>query len=411
MCIHEAANHGHRDIVELLLDHGGQSTINDKGGVNCEGITPLFDACSNGHLTVVELLLNRGAKATIKNDYNQTPLQALMIWYESSCKKLTVTEKEMYEQIKERLVDQCEKVGLHVDKSFKSSSAVSPTESKSSQSSSRMRNNMRINPSLDDITDSDYDRMNRSDENNEDRIKKLARQEYKNAMQKLKHPHKESKYPHYENEHESRKRSAYLDAQEIQVDDWLEDDLGPSKKKRKGKFGELTAKTLRESNSANQLPRKISQGSSSNSISSDSDTEKNCNIFTSSLKTNASEIDTADPFELLINTSNENIDKFRTRRNSNTKLQRNSSNLSSLYDEELNRLVDFDDSSLRASNTSAQNSSLSESLNKRNLFDEKKTIIKVQIEDEKIIVPINKSAADDLKISWLIEESARRYYW
>lgn len=38
--LHEAANHGHTEIVELLLDNG--ATINDKGGTGCEG-NFLFD--------------------------------------------------------------------------------------------------------------------------------------------------------------------------------------------------------------------------------------------------------------------------------------------------------------------------------------------------------------------------------
>lgn len=33
--LHEAANHGYADIVELLLDNG--ALINDKGGTGCEG--------------------------------------------------------------------------------------------------------------------------------------------------------------------------------------------------------------------------------------------------------------------------------------------------------------------------------------------------------------------------------------
>lgn len=34
--LHEAANHGFTEMVELLLDNG--ATINDKGGTGCEGI-------------------------------------------------------------------------------------------------------------------------------------------------------------------------------------------------------------------------------------------------------------------------------------------------------------------------------------------------------------------------------------
>lgn len=37
--LHEASNHGFKEIVELLLDHG--ALINDKGGTGCEGISIL----------------------------------------------------------------------------------------------------------------------------------------------------------------------------------------------------------------------------------------------------------------------------------------------------------------------------------------------------------------------------------
>lgn len=40
--LHEAANHGFAEIVELLLESG--AWINDKGGTNCDGFTPLHDA-------------------------------------------------------------------------------------------------------------------------------------------------------------------------------------------------------------------------------------------------------------------------------------------------------------------------------------------------------------------------------
>jgi NF-kappa-B inhibitor-like protein 2 len=62
--LHEAANHGYKDIVDLLLSHG--ANIDDKGGIDCDGVTPLHDAASNGCMDVMELLLTRGADITAK---------------------------------------------------------------------------------------------------------------------------------------------------------------------------------------------------------------------------------------------------------------------------------------------------------------------------------------------------------
>lgn len=76
--LHEAAFHGHVDIVRLLLDH--EAAINDRGGSACNSITPLHDAASNGHLQVMELLLVRGASAVAKNDDGNTPLCELKRW-------------------------------------------------------------------------------------------------------------------------------------------------------------------------------------------------------------------------------------------------------------------------------------------------------------------------------------------
>lgn len=64
--LHEACNHGHRDVVEYLIDKGG--AVNDRGGSQCGGVTPLHDAASCGHLDVMELLLDRGASVVSRTN-------------------------------------------------------------------------------------------------------------------------------------------------------------------------------------------------------------------------------------------------------------------------------------------------------------------------------------------------------
>lgn len=56
-CQHEACNHGHVTIAELLLDNG--AIVNLPGGPEHE--TPLHDAVVNGKLQVARLLVRRGA--------------------------------------------------------------------------------------------------------------------------------------------------------------------------------------------------------------------------------------------------------------------------------------------------------------------------------------------------------------
>ncbi|XP_068232660.1 tonsoku-like protein [Palaemon carinicauda] len=74
--LHEAANHGFTEIVNVLLDAG--AWINDRGGKQCEGVTPLHDAAACGNIEIVKLLLSRGASAIIKDDHGATPLEALV---------------------------------------------------------------------------------------------------------------------------------------------------------------------------------------------------------------------------------------------------------------------------------------------------------------------------------------------
>ena len=47
------------DLVSYLLDSGAD--INDPGGIHCGGVTPLIDAANSGHMDIVQLLVQRGA--------------------------------------------------------------------------------------------------------------------------------------------------------------------------------------------------------------------------------------------------------------------------------------------------------------------------------------------------------------
>lgn len=51
--------------MEYLLDHG--ASVNDPGGVHCNGTTSLMDAAVNGHVDIVSLLIRRNANVTLKN--------------------------------------------------------------------------------------------------------------------------------------------------------------------------------------------------------------------------------------------------------------------------------------------------------------------------------------------------------
>ena len=69
-----AAQHGHVEIVRLLLDAGEEpNRYNPKG--NHAHSTPLHQAASAGHIDVVRLLVTRGARLDIRDTvYEATPL-------------------------------------------------------------------------------------------------------------------------------------------------------------------------------------------------------------------------------------------------------------------------------------------------------------------------------------------------
>jgi len=105
--LHEAAQHGRAEVVELLLKHGGGAISRDRAGLADDeemwlggstdgnhqalltgnhpvivdargplGLTPLHEAADNGHLSICRMLLERGAPPDSTDDQAATPLHA-----------------------------------------------------------------------------------------------------------------------------------------------------------------------------------------------------------------------------------------------------------------------------------------------------------------------------------------------
>ncbi|GBP19352.1 Tonsoku-like protein [Eumeta japonica] len=244
--LHEACIHGHLEIANILIDHGAH--INDRGGANCEGITPLYDAASNGHLDVVHLLLDKGAIPTVKTDFGETPLTALQKWRSSTI--LTKDEESQYKNL-------CDKIHSMIDKSpnidLNRAKSKTPTKTPTkspqhtsgnksskelcspvfkrrnvindeSDEESSMRNlrNQTAFPS-DDSDDSGSTAKVRHD-------KREGVKEYRNAILALRNRNlndslgMEIQKP--------KQKSALLAPEEVD-DDWLEDDLGINKNKKR----------------------------------------------------------------------------------------------------------------------------------------------------------------------------------
>ncbi|KAK3086523.1 hypothetical protein FSP39_019578 [Pinctada imbricata] len=98
--LHEAANHGFRDIVEYLLDNG--AAVNDRGGTHCMGVTPLIDAANCGNLDVMEMLISKGANVLAKDDEGNNALDCLQAWW-GRCESVTDEDTRQYHRLVEKL--------------------------------------------------------------------------------------------------------------------------------------------------------------------------------------------------------------------------------------------------------------------------------------------------------------------
>lgn len=65
--LHEATNHGHYHLAQLLVKHG--ANVNATG---LDDVTPLHDAASFGNQKLVKMLLDKGADPLFKNKKGKT---------------------------------------------------------------------------------------------------------------------------------------------------------------------------------------------------------------------------------------------------------------------------------------------------------------------------------------------------
>ncbi|UJR28918.1 hypothetical protein I4U23_010136 [Adineta vaga] len=93
--LHEAANHGHVDIVRYLLDC--KANINVRAN---NGITTLIDACNSGRLDIIEVLLSYGAKTNIRTNNGYTAVDYLTLYDEN----MTPDDRRRFTRLKELLL-------------------------------------------------------------------------------------------------------------------------------------------------------------------------------------------------------------------------------------------------------------------------------------------------------------------
>ncbi|XP_030571588.1 tonsoku-like protein [Drosophila novamexicana] len=244
--LHEACNHGYRDIVELLLDKGATVAINDKGGTSCDGITPLYDACANGYLDVAELLLERGADATVRTDYNETCIEGLDKWRTS--KQLIEGEQAQYTQLRESLLRTLSKVGIcSMQHARPLTNANARPASSASASSEAEEEDVELTPRYRHA----MPMLNRSASSaSSPRAPSSASKEYRNVMAQLKRPNRtpanydEPSSSSSTSANVKQKRVALLNADEVDADSWLVDDVGPERKRKRYNSGSLSSRAV-----------------------------------------------------------------------------------------------------------------------------------------------------------------------
>lgn len=404
--LHEAANHGFTEIVELLLENG--ALINDKGGSKCDGFTPLHDACGNGILSVVEVLLDRNANATLRNDLGDTPLQTLTKWRQTQI--LEPHEQCYYERIYERLRGQLDKAGISI-RSTSPELMRTPTErrrstprkriiSESSSGDDHAQQNSEDFETVDNILSQEFPR---ADSPSDDRHQESSLN-YRDVMSDLRHGNFQKMSDSFKAVEKKKKHSAMLTADEIALDDWLEDDLGQPTAKRRKFLGE----TRINSNELNAAPASAGKNKSRLKLSGSNDSS----MIVSSTNNNAvvassDDSDEENAFNVLMN-SNQTALGRRKKRMSSFGLKK----LSSDSLQQLN-LLENGFQVHRQLSPEPFLSTVSSTVSSppvTNMPPVQSCSIKVQVSDLFLNIPVNMNNINDLTIEWLADEAAKRYY-
>lgn len=404
--LHEAANHGFTEIVEILLENG--ALINDKGGSKCDGFTPLHDACGNGLLSVVEVLLDRNANATLRNDLADTPLQTLTKWRQNQI--LEPHEQCYYERIYERLRGQLDKAGISI-RSTSPEATRTPKEkrrstprkrivSESSSSDDHAQQNSEDFETVDNILSQEFPRANSP---TDDRYEESS-SSYREVMSDLRHGNFQKKIDSISDSFKAvekkKKHSAMLAADEIALDDWLEDDLGQPTTKRR--------KLLSDTNS-NELnaPLPACKNKSRLKLSGSSDSSMVVSSTNNAVIASSDDSDEENAFNVLMNSNQTALGRRKKRMASFASKKLSSDSL-----QQLNLLENGFQVHRQLSPEpflSAVSSTVS-SPPVTNMPPVQSCSIKVQVSDLFLNIPVNMNIINDLTIEWLADEAAKRYY-
>lgn len=432
MPLHEAANHGHVEIVRLLIERG--ASINDKGGKMCDGVTALHDACGNGCLDVVELLLEAGANATMRTDLRETPLDTLEKW--RARQKLDPVEQNLYDTVHARLLRQIERSGmrrLNVTPQ-KKSALPSPAKRRplvshcSSDEEMPRASATTIDGILQDefatqfcYDDEDDNEENSSSSNERTRTENVS--EYKSIMDTLRSGGSNVAIPRESpikrrlsanDSNGPKRRAGMLDTQEV-GENWLDQDVIAVRKKPK-----MLSLTLgRDSRPDRSTPVKRPYQSKENTHPNRSSPAAAAVPLNIGGALSDDDSCSVDAFDMMMNAVGKVSSSVRRRLSS--------SKASSSAHRQQSSLLSSGFVRFRSEHNLQSSSDNDEHLVSSTLLDTDCSIVmpvpivaapiipvgstfKVRVKEQLLNVPVSNEVIGDLTIGWLAEESARRYY-
>ncbi|XP_062553692.1 tonsoku-like protein [Armigeres subalbatus] len=440
--LHEACNKGEKDIVEMLLDKGAH--INDKGGTSCDGITPLYDACSNGNLEVIELLLDRGANCLLRTDSGDTTLNVLEIWFESVRKKLPSESIVFYNAIRDRIVSCFDKVGIKptsgrtipdsIEMNIETTRSTrrqpnrvirpdSDSEILSVPSQSTSKTPIRKRPPKNRLDSSDEEQENgqgRSFRERATRRQNDVVDDYRSTIQVLRKGNTvraQIVSPLKDPNPGPSKRGAFLRNDEI-GDDWLIDDLGPSKKRQKfhseKDYVETSKRTPKRNNNRESSPPAQTPPVSARAAVSavlDFDSEEPELVSMPPVARNgrsSSEEKEPDAYQILMNASGRS---FSRKRSSQSKLSRRSSTGSN------SNQISLLEAGFEKSNRSVtpplemvvSRGSIEQAAPETPSKCTPTNIIRVLVESEPIDVSYDPEQLSKLSVDWLVQQVTKRF--
>lgn len=254
--LHEAANHDFVEIAKILIKNGAK--IDDTGGPQCNGLTPLLDAAFNGNFSVMYFLLENGANINAKTTDDETILDLLENW-------------------KNRVGKLSSEVQMEYDHAFAKLLSLVTVTSKNRKKSTPQRNKMWV----------DDDEPEKITNEKKSPIEKIsAGEDYKRTIASLKHRGGLSTSKNLAKQ--QKVTAPLLDSEEILVDDWLENDILPATTTAK-KSIESTSFSKRNSVESNSsIKRNSTDSLNVKRHSSDSANIKRNSFDSSNLKQNDS---------------------------------------------------------------------------------------------------------------------------